>query len=91
MAFVDCFCLSFFIFLLTLFTFLLHSLKIGLRALIKSENEKALPNSASPVPTIELVRDPLAQAIGELFARSILRSEGVDRQVAGIIALIESC
>ncbi|KAF9984663.1 hypothetical protein BGZ75_003759 [Mortierella antarctica] len=69
----------------------LEGILIGLRALIKSENERACPNPSNPVPTIELVRDPLAQAIGELFARSVLRSEGLERQVAGIVALIEYC
>ncbi|KAF9964304.1 hypothetical protein BGZ70_006657 [Mortierella alpina] len=69
----------------------LEGILIGLRALIKSENDKAVPNPAKPVPTIEHVRDPLVQAIGELFARSVLRSQGLERQVAGIVALIESC
>ncbi|KAG0214040.1 hypothetical protein BGX28_002906 [Mortierella sp. GBA30] len=69
----------------------LEAILIGLRALIRSENEKAVIDRLKPEPTIELVQEPLAQAIGELFARSLLRSDGVNQQTAGVVAVIEAC
>ncbi|KAF9996892.1 hypothetical protein BGZ80_010004 [Entomortierella chlamydospora] len=68
----------------------LDALLIGLRALIKSEAIKAKA-TAKTVPTIEDVREPLTQAIGELLARAVLKEDGIDQNLLGIVVVIESC
>ncbi|KAF9437532.1 hypothetical protein BGZ76_000348 [Entomortierella beljakovae] len=62
----------------------------GLRALIKSEAIKA-KGTTKTVPTIEDVREPLSQAIGDLLAKAILRDDNIDQQLLGVVAVIESC
>ncbi|KAF8927524.1 hypothetical protein BGZ58_010339 [Dissophora ornata] len=70
----------------------LEALLIGLRALIKNESALAkVANTGAAVPTIEDVREPLAQAIGELLARSVLREDDIEQNLEGVVAIIESC
>ncbi|KAK3809537.1 MAG: transcription initiation factor TFIID subunit 6 [Benniella sp.] len=68
----------------------LEALLIGLRTLIKSEAAKA-KHTTQTVPTFEDVREPLAQAIGELLARSVLSEDGIEQHLQGVVAVIESC
>ncbi|KAI8352755.1 transcription initiation factor TFIID complex 60 kDa subunit [Mortierella sp. GBAus27b] len=68
----------------------LEALLIGLRALIKSEAAKA-KNTTQAQPTLEDVREPFAQAIGELLARSVLSEDGIEQHLQGVVVVIESC
>ncbi|KAF9188837.1 hypothetical protein BGZ51_000295 [Haplosporangium sp. Z 767] len=69
----------------------LEAILIGLRSLIKNESAKAAKNTTKATPTIEDLREPLVQAIGEPLAKSVLREEGIEQHLHGIIAIIESC
>ncbi|KAF9935534.1 hypothetical protein BGZ65_003288, partial [Modicella reniformis] len=68
----------------------LEALLTGLRTLIKNEAAKA-KHTTMTVPTLEDVREPLAQAIGELLARAVLGEDNIERRIQGVVAVIESC
>ncbi|KAF9200739.1 hypothetical protein BGZ49_009015 [Haplosporangium sp. Z 27] len=68
----------------------LNAILTGLRALIKSETVKAKAVAKS-VPTLEDVREPLTQAIGELLAKAILKEDGIDQNLLGVVVVIETC
>ncbi|KAI1314488.1 hypothetical protein EDD11_002105 [Mortierella claussenii] len=66
-----------------------EALMAGLSALIKSEAAKSngMTKTAS---SIEDVREPLMEAIGGLLAKAVLREDGIEGQLEGIVAVIES-
>ncbi|KAG0047813.1 hypothetical protein BGZ83_007210 [Gryganskiella cystojenkinii] len=70
-----------------------EALLIGLRNLIKVESEKAQSATlaSTTTATIADVTEPLTVAIGESLAQAILREEGIEQQVPGIVAVIECC
>ncbi|OAQ34018.1 DUF1546-domain-containing protein [Linnemannia elongata AG-77] len=68
----------------------LEALLVGLRSLIRSETEKQ-KYAAKDVPTAEGLREPLTVAIGPLLARNLLREEATQQNLAGVVAVIETC
>ncbi|KAG0309149.1 hypothetical protein BGZ98_004895 [Dissophora globulifera] len=70
----------------------LEALMVGLRSLIKSETVIAKPATlTTTLPTIGDVYEPLIQAIGEPLAILVLREDGIEQNLQGVIAVIESC
>ncbi|KAF9427229.1 hypothetical protein BGZ94_005288 [Podila epigama] len=67
----------------------LDALLIGLRTLIKDEAAKATGQTKNH--TIEDVRQPLSEAIGSLLAKAVLKEDGIEGLVAGVVVVIESC
>jgi transcription initiation factor TFIID subunit 6 len=58
--------------------------------LIRSETEKQKYVNKD-VPTAEGLREPLTVAIGPLLARNLLREEATQQNLAGVVAVIETC
>ena len=60
--------------------------------MVKSESDKArAANTDTSTATIEDVKEPLAIAIGEVLAQALLKEEGIEQEVPGIVVVIESC
>ncbi|KAG0083116.1 hypothetical protein BGZ93_005025 [Podila epicladia] len=66
----------------------LDAILVGLRSLVKHEASKA---KELTIPTIEDVREPLSKAIGGLLSRSLLKENGIENHMAGIVVVIQSC
>ncbi|KAF9319805.1 hypothetical protein BG003_008099 [Podila horticola] len=67
----------------------LDAILVGLRSLVKYEASKA--KEMTNIPTIEDVREPLSKAIGGLLSRSLLKENGIENHMAGIVVVIQSC
>ncbi|KAG0227611.1 hypothetical protein BGW41_003720 [Actinomortierella wolfii] len=69
----------------------LEAIVIGLTTLIKREAEKVeRVNSSGVVPSVEAIRAPLANLVGELIANAVLKQEGIELHVLGIQAIVDS-